>query len=39
MLSGPLNDQILQALIDEALNRGGRDNITGIVVDVGEQCA
>ena len=37
MLSGPFNDQILQALIDEALNRGGRDNITGIVVDVGEQ--
>ena len=37
MLSGPFNDQILQSLIDEALNRGGRDNITGIVVDVGEQ--
>ena len=37
MLSGPFNDQILQALIDEALNRGGRDNITGIVVAVGEQ--
>ena len=38
MLSGPFNDQILQALIDEALNRGGRDNITGIVVEVGEHC-
>ena len=37
MLSGPFNDQILQALIDEALNLGGRDNITGIVVDVGGQ--
>ena len=39
MLSGPFNDQILQALIDEALNRGGRDNTfrwTGIeeIVDV-----
>ena len=39
MLSGPFNDHMLQALIDEALNRGGRDNITGIVVDVGEQSA
>ena len=39
MLGGPFNDHMLQALIDEALNRGGRDNITGIVVDVGEQCA
>ena len=38
MLSGPFNDHMLQALIDEALDRGGRDNITGIVVDVGEQC-
>ena len=36
ILSGPFSDQILQGLIDEALNRGGRDNITGIVVDVGE---
>ena len=36
MLSGPFSDQILQALIDEALNRGGRDNITGVVVDVRE---
>ena len=37
MLSGPFDDQILQTLMDEALDRGGRDNITGIVVDVGEQ--
>ncbi len=36
MLSGPLDDRILEDLIDEALNRGGRDNITGIIVDVGE---
>lgn len=36
MLSGPFDDRVLQALIDEALNRGGRDNITGVVVDVGE---
>ena len=36
ILSGPFDDQILQALIDEALSRGGRDNITGVVVDVGE---
>ena len=35
-LSGPCVDQILQALIDEALNQGGKDNITGVVVDVGE---
>jgi protein phosphatase len=39
MLSGPCNQHSLQALIEEALDRGGRDNITGIVVDVGEQCA
>ena len=39
MLSGPFNYWILEALIGEALNRGGKDNITGIVVDVGEQCA
>ena len=39
ILSGPFNNHMPQALIDEALNRGGRDNITGIVVDVGEQCA
>ncbi len=36
MLSGPFDDQILKALIDEALNQGGKDNITGVVVDVGE---
>ena len=35
-LSDPCVDQILQALIDEALNQGGKDNITGIVIDVGE---
>ena len=35
-LSGQFDDQILQALIDEALNQGGKDNITGVVVDVGE---
>ena len=39
MLSGPCNQHSLQALIEGALDRGGRDNITGIVVDVGEQCA
>ena len=37
MLIGPFDGQILQALIDESLYRGGRDNITGIVVDVGER--
>ena len=36
-LIGPFDGQILKALIDEALNRGGKDNVTGIVVDVGEQ--
>tara|TARA_B100000963_G_scaffold353766_1_gene369057 strand:- start:274 stop:990 length:717 start_codon:yes stop_codon:yes gene_type:complete len=36
MLSGPFDDQILKAFIDEALNLGGKDNMTGIIVDVGE---
>jgi serine/threonine protein phosphatase PrpC len=36
ILSGPCNEHSLQALIEGALDRGGRDNITGIVVDVGE---
>ena len=35
-LSGQFDDQILEMLIDEALNQGGKDNITGVVVDVGE---
>ena len=35
-LSGQFDDQILEALIDEALNQGGTDNITGVVVNVGE---
>ena len=35
-LSVPFDGQILQALIDEALNQGGKDNITGVIVDVGE---
>jgi len=34
-LSGPFDGQILKRLIDEALNQGGKDNITGVVVDVG----
>ena len=34
MLAVPFGEHILTALIDEALQRGGRDNITGIVVDV-----
>ena len=34
MLGVPFGEQILTALFDEALQRGGRDNITGIVVDV-----
>jgi protein phosphatase len=37
MMNGPFDDQILQALIDEALIRGGRDNVTGVVVDVDER--
>ena len=37
MMNGPFDDQILQALIDEALDLGGRDNVTGVIVDVGEQ--
>ena len=35
-LSGQFDDQILETLIDDALNQGGKDNITGVVVDVGE---
>ena len=34
MLGVPFGEHILTALFDEALQRGGRDNITGIVVDV-----
>jgi serine/threonine protein phosphatase PrpC len=37
MMNRPFDDQILQALIDEALNRGGRDNVTGVIVDVEER--
>ena len=34
MLGVPFSEHVLADLIDEALRRGGRDNITGIVVDV-----
>jgi protein phosphatase len=34
MLGASFSENILTALIEEALQRGGRDNITGIVVDV-----
>ena len=34
VLEVPFGERILSALIGEALQRGGRDNITGIVVDV-----
>ena len=34
MLGVPFGEHILTALFDEALQKGGRDNITGIVVDV-----
>ena len=34
MLGESFSEHILTALIEEALQRGGRDNITGIVVDV-----
>ena len=34
MLGASFSEHILTALIEEALQRGGRDNITGIVVDV-----
>ena len=34
MLGESFSEHILTALIEEALHRGGRDNITGIVVDV-----
>ena len=34
MLGVPFSEHVLADLIDEALRQGGRDNITGIVVDV-----
>ena len=34
MLGVPFSEHMLADLIEEALRRGGRDNITGIVVDV-----
>ena len=34
MLGASFSEHILTALIEEALQRGGRDNITGIVVDI-----
>ena len=34
MLGVPFGEHVLTALFDEALQRGGRDNITGIVVEV-----
>jgi serine/threonine protein phosphatase PrpC len=34
MLGVPFGEHMLTALFDEALQRGGRDNITGIVVEV-----
>ena len=39
VLGAPFDERILSNLIDEALQRGGKDNITGIVVDVGEHVA
>ena len=36
ILGTPFGERTLTNLIDEALQRGGKDNITGIVVDVGE---
>ena len=34
MLGVAFSEHLLADLIDEALRRGGRDNITGIVIDV-----
>ena len=34
ILGASFSEHIITALIEEALQRGGRDNITGIVVDV-----
>ena len=34
MLGMPFGEHILTAMFDEALQKGGRDNITGIVIDV-----
>tara|TARA_Y100001933_G_C18553655_1_gene378398 strand:- start:176 stop:385 length:210 start_codon:yes stop_codon:yes gene_type:complete len=34
MLGVPFGEHILTALFDEALQKGGSDNITGIIVDV-----
>jgi serine/threonine protein phosphatase PrpC len=39
VLGAPFDERILTNLIDEALQRGGKDNITGIIVDVGEHWA
>ena len=39
VLGAPFDERILTNLIEEALQRGGKDNITGIVVDVGEHVA
>ena len=39
VLGTPFDDRILTNLIDEALERGGKDNITGIIVDVLENTA
>ena len=39
MLGAAFDSAIMTSFIDEALQRGGRDNITGIVVDVGDHPA
>ena len=39
MLRAAFDAAIMTSFIDEALQRGGRDNITGIVVDVGDRPA